>query len=226
MKNVSDTSHVIELVSMTDNAVSNSTKKARGVWQIFRFGIVGSLNTLLDILVLNLLLFCFPTHDVSMLLVYSSLAYIVGALNSYLMNKYWTFRHTKRTTRSEVFRFACVNIFGIFCNDVLIWSIAHLAHPVFVNTFVWANVSKIVAILGTISISYLGMRLWVFTSIPYAAREVLLQQKEVSMVAHYSLKRIQQKPALVETLPDDMLTHVEEKATIQFGGIENEPRII
>ncbi|GAC1430398.1 MAG: hypothetical protein PVS3B3_33100 [Ktedonobacteraceae bacterium] len=212
MENVSDAPPALELVPMIENVISRPTKKAWGVWQVFRFGIVGSLNTFLDILVFNILLFCSPTHNTGMLLVYSSLAYAIGAINSYLMNKHWTFRHTKRTTRSEVLRFVCVNVFGILCNDTLIWSTAHIVHPMLVNTVVWANVSKIVAILGTISISYLGMRLWVFANIPYNAkpRHALLQRKEVPMVTHASLNLVQQKSGLEEILPDGTLAEHTE----------------
>ncbi len=195
MENVSDALPAIELVPMIENVMPSPTKKVVGVWQMFRFAIVGSFNTLIDIFVFNVLLFCMPTRNAEMLLVYNSLAYTVGALNSYLMNKHWTFRSAKRTTRSEVLRFACVNAFGIFCNDTLIWSTAHIVHPVLINPFIWANFLKLVAILGTISISYFGMRLWVFTSIPYGTnpRHVLLQQKEVPIATHTSLEQVQEK---------------------------------
>lgn len=198
---------------MTENVESSPAKKVVGFWQMFRFGIVGSFNTLIDILVFNILLFCMPTRNAGTLLVYSSFAYTVGALNSYLMNKHWTFRSAKRTTRSEVFRFACVNAFGIFCNDVLIWSTAHIVHPVLINPFIWANFLKLVAILGTISISYFGMRLWVFTSIPYKAdtRHVLFPRKEVSMVMHDSLSHVPRQPEQAERLSGS--TQAEHRET-------------
>ncbi len=204
MENVSDALPAIELVPMIENVMPSPTKKVVGVWQMFRFAIVGSFNTLIDIFVFNVLLFCMPTRNAGMLLVYNSLAYTVGALNSYLMNKHWTFRSAKRTTKSEVLRFACVNAFGIFCNDTLIWSTAHIVHPVLLNPLIWANVLKLVAILGTISISYLGMRLWVFTSIPYNAdtRHALFPRKEVPMVMHDSFSHVQKQSEQAERLSD------------------------
>ena len=44
-------------------------------------------------------------------------------------------------------------------------------HPFLVNTTVWANASKVLAIAGTALISYLGMRLWVFVSKAQKERE-------------------------------------------------------
>jgi hypothetical protein len=51
--------------------------------QVLRFGLVGGLNTLVDVLVLNSLLLLFPTSSAPKLLVYNSLAYSLGAVNSF-----------------------------------------------------------------------------------------------------------------------------------------------
>jgi len=72
--------------------------------QVLRFGLVGGLNTMIDVLILNGLLWLFPTTSSLMLLAYNTLAYSLGAVNSFLLNKYWTFRYKKRTTRREVVR--------------------------------------------------------------------------------------------------------------------------
>src|SRR5229473_2405525 len=61
------------------------------LWQLVRFGIVGVLNTTIDIVTLNILLWRFPTHNANLLLVYNTIAYTLGALNSFALNKYWTF---------------------------------------------------------------------------------------------------------------------------------------
>lgn len=133
-------------------------------WQIIRFGIVGVCNASIDFLTLNLLLFCLPTHNANLLLVYNTGAYTLGALNSYVCNKYWTFRHKQAMTRSEVLRFAILNVVGVLCNDLIIWTVARLLHPLIANAVLWANAAKLSAVIGTAIVSYVGMRLWVFTS--------------------------------------------------------------
>ncbi len=132
------------------------------VLQIGRFGFVGGLNTALDLLVFNTFLLLFPTKDTLLLLVYNSTAYAIGSINSFILNKYWTFRHRQRTTRQEVLRFTITTLLGIGCNDLIIWLISGISHPLIVDAQLWANVSKICAIFGTVLISYFGMRLWVF----------------------------------------------------------------
>lgn len=135
-------------------------------WQILRFGMVGVLNTLIDVLTLNILLWCFPTHDANLLLMYNSIAYTLGAINSFCFNKYWTFKRRHTITGGEVLRFIIVNVTGILCSDGIIWIVARTLHPLIASSLLWANVSKGAAIFGTMIISYLGMRLWVFASRP------------------------------------------------------------
>jgi putative flippase GtrA len=131
-------------------------------WQAIRFVIVGISNVTVDVLILNLLLMSFPTTNIGLLLSYNSVAYALGAVNSYVLNKHWTFHARRGMTGSELLRFAVVNAAGILCNNCIIWIAAGVLHPVVTNAVFWANASKAAAIVGTALLSYLGMRLWVF----------------------------------------------------------------
>ena len=133
-------------------------------WQVVRFGIVGVCNTAIDVLALNLLLWGFPTQNIHLLLLYNSLAFISGAFNSYIFNKYWTFRHTRLPTGSELLRFATVNGASFLCNNGILWIAAGVLHRLLTNTTLWANAAKLSAVVGTATITYLGMRLWVFVN--------------------------------------------------------------
>ncbi|HZU70238.1 MAG TPA: glycosyltransferase [Ktedonobacteraceae bacterium] len=132
--------------------------------QVLRFALVGGLNTVVDLLILNGLLWLFPTSSTVMLLAYSAFAFSIGAINSFLFNKYWTFEQRQKTTRKELLRFVATTLCGIVWSSIILWLASNLLHPVLVNAIVWANASKVFAIGGTALISYLGMRLWVFVS--------------------------------------------------------------
>ncbi len=132
--------------------------------QILRFALAGGLNTLVDLLILNALLWLYSTSSSGMLLAYNSFAYSIGAINSFLLNKYWTFGQKRRTTRTELTRFALITICGIAWSSIILWLASNALHSLLFNTTVWANASKLIAIGGTALISYLGMRLWVFVS--------------------------------------------------------------
>jgi len=130
--------------------------------QFLRFVLVGGMNTAIDLLLLNCLLWLWPTQNTAMLLLDNSIAYAFGGVNSFMLNKYWTFQLTGRTNTREVSRFVLTTLAGIACNDIILWFMSSILHPVLLNATLWANVSKILAISGTVTISYLGMHLWVF----------------------------------------------------------------
>ncbi len=178
-------------------------------WQFVRFGIVGTLNTIIDILMLNILLWRFPTHDANLLLLYNSIAYTLGALNSFSLNKYWTFQRRQTISGGELVRFALVNVAGILCNDSIIWMVARTLHPLIVSNLLWANASKLAAISGTMIVSYLGMRLWVFASKPQERRhsgidQTRAQVQEKRLLTRYRLSVIlpahNEEAAIAETV--------------------------
>jgi putative flippase GtrA len=129
------------------------------IWQVFRFAIVGGLNTTIDLLIFNVFLWTMPTSETRLLLIYNSIAYIAGSINSFLLNRHWTFRYRQRLSVSEIRRFMVLVMLGILCNDVIIW---FASSSLKAHTFLWTDLSKLIATGGTILISYLGMRLWVF----------------------------------------------------------------
>ena len=134
--------------------------------ELLRFALVGGVNTLVDLVILNGLLWLFPTTSTFMLLTYNAIAYSLGAVNSFLLNKYWTFRQWQKTGRSEVTRFILTTLSGITWSSLILWLASLVLHPVLLNPTLWANVSKGFAVVGTSLISYLGMRLWVFVHPP------------------------------------------------------------
>jgi putative flippase GtrA len=133
--------------------------------QFILFGFVGLLNTLLDVLLLNGLLWLFPTTNTTLILLFNSLAYGIGALNSFFLNKYLTFGSRQKASWSEVRRFTLTTLLGIVCNDTLIWLATILFHS-FTSSSLGMNIAKLFAIAGTVFVSYFGMRLWVFVKKP------------------------------------------------------------
>lgn len=86
----------------------------RIVWQYMRFALVGASNTLLSTGVyVGLVQLRVPY------LVASGLAFALGALNSYVLNRRWTFRSRGRPV-PEVARFACVQAVGLAVNLILL----------------------------------------------------------------------------------------------------------
>ena len=146
--------------------------KSRWFGQVLRFGLVGGLNTIVDVTILNGLLWLFPTTSTPTLLAYNALAFSLGAVNSFLFNKYWTFKHKQRTTTQEVTRFTIATLFGIGWNTLVLWLASAVLHPLAMNPTIWANASKGIAIVSGALLSYLGMRLWVFVRPSYTSENI------------------------------------------------------
>jgi 4-amino-4-deoxy-L-arabinose transferase-like glycosyltransferase/putative flippase GtrA len=155
--------------ALNDRAAASVSSKIRPeklITQLLRFGLVGCFNTMIDLLVLNALLWLWPTQNTWALLLDNSLAYSFGALNSFILNKYWTFRCHTRTNPGEVARFLVTTLAGLLCNDVLLWLLSGVLQQTSLSPTLGTNVAKVLAIGGTVLISYLGMRLWVFVQFP------------------------------------------------------------
>ena len=131
-------------------------------WQFFRYCLVGGANTISDVLTFNALLWCFPTNNVQVLVLYNSVAYTSGALTSFFLNKYWTFRHKQKTTRREVVRFIIILILEVLYSNGLLWLAGKALQPWIANPTLWGNAAKLVAVVGGTITSYIFMRFWIF----------------------------------------------------------------
>jgi putative flippase GtrA len=93
---------------------------------------------------------------------YNSVAYTGGALTSFFLNKYWTFRHKQKATRREVVRFIIVLFLEVLYSNGLVWLAGKALQPLIANPTLWGNASKLVAVVGGTITSYIFMRFWIF----------------------------------------------------------------
>lgn len=87
------------------------------VGQFIRFVVVGGLNTVVDLFVLNLLIWLL--HDGErgwMFSLFKTVSFTVAVGNSYLLNKLWTFRSHTRTSAAELVPFLVVSLVGLIIN--------------------------------------------------------------------------------------------------------------
>ena len=155
--NMSITTEIVASTALTKRS------KAKIAMQFLRFCTVGGLNTCVDLLVFNLLIWMFPTQDSGLLVIFNSLAYLIGAVNSFCWNKIWTFRQRSEASNNQIVRFALVTSLGIICNDAFLWLASTIFTSLSLTSILWVNVAKIIAITGSVTVSYVGMRFGVFT---------------------------------------------------------------
>ena len=76
--------------------------------QFIKFGLVGVLNTLVDFLVYQLLVYLGLHYAPA-----QCISYTCGLLNSYFFNSRWTFGKGKRYTKREFVAFVAVNLVSL-----------------------------------------------------------------------------------------------------------------
>ncbi|MFL0571662.1 GtrA family protein [Priestia megaterium] len=117
-----------------------------------KFALVGVVNTLIDFVVYALL----TTIGVNYILA-QWVSYSAGILNSYVMNRKWTFERKEKSSRREVISFVIVNLITLSLTSFLLtvlynkWGISLL-------------ISKLLITIVSVGINFIGTKLFVFTT--------------------------------------------------------------
>lgn len=123
----------------------------RQATQLLRFCMVGFANMTVDFAVFFVL-----TYYGMLYLPAQALSYSAGVVNSFVLNRSWTFRLTSRPQVAEAVKFCCLN--GV--------SLAVSAGILFIarDTYqlnLWLG--KLAATAGGVAVNFLGSRFWVFS---------------------------------------------------------------
>jgi putative flippase GtrA len=115
--------------------------------EIMKFGLVGVLNTLINLAVFNALLI--TVHDVGRVKA-NFVATAVATVFAYLMSRYWTFKHrpSEHSRSREFMLFLLFNGIGLGIESALIGGTVYILGT---KTIVAVNIAKILGLgLGTI----------------------------------------------------------------------------
>ncbi|GKU85210.1 GtrA family protein [Niallia sp. NCCP-28] len=116
-----------------------------------KFAAVGGVNTCIDFLVYTLLAVLSVNY-----LIAQCISYICGLLNSYFMNRAWTFKRKEKANWQEFFRFVCVNALTLL--------ITMLFLQLFYTEHHWSlAASKFAATVIGVFINFIGTKFFVFT---------------------------------------------------------------
>ncbi len=154
------------------------------VKQIGKFGVVGIINTLVDMTILNFLFLILSfkaTINILGLdfLLANIISVTIAMIGSFILNKYWTFaaRGKNRNILEETLKFILITIVGMFFihqivfNFFAIWwvaptnlakNIVHLIGIYKLDNFITLNFAKILAILSSMTWNFIGYKFIVF----------------------------------------------------------------
>ncbi|EKE19904.1 MAG: hypothetical protein ACD_8C00087G0004 [uncultured bacterium] len=151
-------------------------KKIAIAYQIAKFGLIGLLNTLVDLGVLALITLIFSKYlqissttaligVISFYSLFKAISFIVANISSYFWNKYWTFdQGTKRQTKSEFAQFFAVSVIGFLIN-VFVASVVFKIILGSLISFTPGQLGLLGAAAGSIAglaWNFIGYKLWVF----------------------------------------------------------------
>lgn len=144
--------------------------------QVSKFAMVGVLNTLIDLVLFNIIRKFGKVKPV----VASYISSTFAMLNSYVLNKYWTFSSQSSTDGvSEAVRFFGTTIIGVYgIHNGLVWVFtekftwpANLAYSItsklpilkkLSKEFVRDNIGKVMGIFGSLAWNFVLYKFWVF----------------------------------------------------------------
>lgn len=119
--------------------------------KLIKFCIVGGINTLITLLIFYLLNKLLGMHY----LISSTIGYIFGMINSYYLNKIWTFHDKDTRIALQFIKFIVVNVTSLSINILVMYILVD-------ELKIDSMISQIIATgFSTIS-NYIGSRLLVF----------------------------------------------------------------
>lgn len=122
--------------------------------RFLRFCIVGLANTAIDFSTFFLLNMAGLPY-----LIAQAAAYSTGVVNSFFLNRRWTFKMTGKAKGAEAVKFIIVNSISLLASSQLIYVFYDMYH-----TNLW--LAKAAATAGGIAVNFAGSRLWVFVDNP------------------------------------------------------------
>lgn len=141
---------------------------AQTVKQFSKFIIVGGVNTGIDFAVLNVLMYMTEVNSGPTLFVLNCISFSVAVVNSYYMNKRWTFKEAATNsdgtqTTVQFSQFFAVSVVGILINGAILTGITTLIPAPFgLGAQLWANVAKLFATGASLVWNFIGYKLFVF----------------------------------------------------------------
>ncbi len=138
---------------------------ARLVKQFSKFVIVGGVNTGIDFAVLYALVTVTGITSGIELFVLNAMSFSVAVVNSYFMNKFWTFED-KTKTQQEPFKFSqflIISVIGIGINGGVLTLITGSIAPMFgLSEKLWVLCAKLFATGFSLVWNFIGYKLFVF----------------------------------------------------------------
>lgn len=140
-------------------------KKILIIFQASKFFLVGTLNTFIDLGVLNILISLTKIAKGPFYAVFKTISFLVATTNSYFWNKFWTFEKKDRPQPKEFFKFLTVTFIGLLINVGVASFVVNTIGPRFgISEIIWASIGAIIAAFFAVVWNFLASKFIVFKS--------------------------------------------------------------
>jgi|SRR3989344_8261201 len=129
--------------------------------QLARFVVVGGLNTLVDLGVLNIFIYLTGLAEGWPYIGFKSASFMVAVVNSYVWNKYWTFGSSSSEAK-ELVQFFAVSIVGFLINVGTAALVVNFGHFSGVTPAAAANIGALAGTILGLAWNFVGYKFFVF----------------------------------------------------------------
>ncbi len=131
--------------------------------QGIKFLVVGVLNTFIDFGVLNLLIFFTGIAQGLWYSIFKAISFTTAVINSYFMNKFWTFKAKEATNPKEFGQFFIVSAGGFLLNVGTASFLVNFIGPRFgISKNLWANIGALGGTVVAFLWNFAGYKFFVF----------------------------------------------------------------
>ncbi|MFC4597017.1 GtrA family protein [Cohnella hongkongensis] len=118
--------------------------------KVAKYALVGGVNTGVDFAVFCALVYGLGVPSAGA----QAASYAAGVANSYLLNRYWTFRVRGKRSAAEMLRFVLVNAASFAAATAALLGLERGG--------VESAIAKAISVAVSLGVNYAGYRLWVF----------------------------------------------------------------
>lgn len=157
----------MENVAQAQPQVIEESKLRKLIKQFAKFFVIGIINTVVDLTVLNIETVITGAKDGYPYSVQKGVSFLVAVTMSYFMNKHWTFQDGEKQGEGKKFsQFIFVSIIGMIINIAVSTVVVTYLQPVvkigFLTPQLWVNIGALSGTAIGLFWNFVGYKFWVF----------------------------------------------------------------
>ncbi|MFA7208859.1 MAG: GtrA family protein [Parcubacteria group bacterium] len=135
--------------------------------QFAKFFVVGIMNTGVDLVILNILMFSTRQTEGIFYSFFKTLSFLAAVIFSYFINKHWTFQDKSDTdAHKKFYQFIGISIIGAFINVTVATLVVGIARPMIgtdlISGQLWGNIGALSGTAVGLFWNFIGYKFWVF----------------------------------------------------------------